>query len=963
MKKFYGALLILLMLSKMVNAQAPVVQWQKQMEPTSYQAQAIHGMVKLKSGGFVLVGMDTLGSYDFESEIEKLYSNYGAAMIMRVDSAGNKIWGMNTRVLSLWNSSYEAVLESQQAIMAVGYNEVYQNNIFQTNFLITKFSLSGNVAWYKEFGGSGNDRATGIVPAHDSGYIVAGTTYSNNGDVSGNHGGTDIWVVKIGESGNLLWQKCYGTGADEEAFAVQATPDGGYLIAGGDTSTGSRSALVIKIDGAGNQQWYKTFGGTGYDRFHSLKTLADGGAIAVGRTSSNDGNVSGNHGNSDVWAVRLDALGNVVWSKCFGGTNRDYGMSVDITEDGGFLVTGFTESNNGDVSGLNGSADTWLIKVDANGNLVWQKTIGTPATEYGTSASAVSDNSYILTSNTYSSVGWPRIIGSLNKLGNGNTIKGRVFLDNNLSGTKDANEPYLGNQLVQTQKQGGYTRSAITNNGAFSIDVDTGTYNTSVLYNSTYYTVTPASFNKVFNTYFNTDSINFALQPIPGIKDLVVSLMGLTPVRPGFDARYKIFYKNQGTEAIASGTVQWVKSSKLNFVSASPAQSSQSGDTLRWNFTNLAPQDSASILINCTVAPPPTTVNGEVLRSVATILPVIGDLTPLDDTSRLSQTVTGSYDPNDKKEVHDGKLKPEQVAAGEWLQYTIRFQNTGTDTAFNIIVRDTLSSKVDLTTLQMVSASHSYALNIKDGNKLTWTFSNIKLVDSVRNEPLSHGYIVYRIKPLPTLLEGDIILNSASIYFDFNLPIQTNEEETQVLSEILPVHLLSFTAQKRGDKNILQWRSATEANSSHYEMERSNDGKDYKKIGKVPAAGAPANYSFTDENPFRDLNYYRLKMVDKDGTHAFSVIRVVHNAEGISRLSLYPNPVKDAVTLKVFSDKTKTLQVDIVNAEGKLIQSQKLGLNEGANTRTLNLANLPKGTYFARVTTANEQVAVKFEKL
>lgn len=270
---------------------------------------------------------------------------------------------------------------------------------------------------------------------------------------------------------------------------------------------------------------------------------------------------------------------------------------------------------------------------------------------------------------------------------------------------------------------------------------------------------------------------------------------------------------------------------------------------------------------------------------------------------------------------------------------------------------------IDPTTLQMVSASHSYSLNIKDGNKLAWTFSNIKLVDSVHNEPLSHGYIVFRIKPIPTLPEGDIILNTASIYFDFNLPVETNEEETQVLSEILPVHLLSFTAQKRGDKNILQWRSATEANSSHYEIERSNDGKDYKKIGKVAATGTPANYSFTDENPFRELNYYRLKMVDKDGTHAFGAIRIINNADGISGLSLFPNPVKDAVTLKVFSNKPENLQVDIVNAEGKLIQTQKLGLNEGANTRTLNLANLPKGTYFARVTTANEQVAVKFEKL
>jgi len=162
------------------------------------------------------------------------------------------------------------------------------------------------------------------------------------------------------------------------------------------------------------------------------------------------------------------------------------------------------------------------------------------------------------------------------------------------------------------------------------------------------------------------------------------------------------------------------------------------------------------------------------------ISPVDKDLTPQDDTSALNQLITNSYDPNDKTESNGGVITTAQVSNGAFLHYTIRFQNTGNDTAFKIKVRDTLESRLDVGTLEMVAASHSFQLTIEKGRFLTWEFNNIRLPDSATKEPQSHGYITYRIRPKNTVNVGDTIHNTAGIYFDFNPAVGTNDSRTIV---------------------------------------------------------------------------------------------------------------------------------------------------------------------------------------
>jgi len=346
---------------------------------------------------------------------------------------------------------------------------------------------------------------------------------------------------------------------------------------------------------------------------------------------------------------------------------------------------------------------------------------------------------------------------------------------------------------------------------------------------------------------------------------------------------------------------------------------------------------------------------------VATISPTAKDETPFDDTSKLVQRVVGSFDHNDKTEKNGGKITSTQIINGDYLLYTIRFQNTGTDTAFNIAIRDTLDSKVDWSTLEMVSSSHNYQLNIKEGNKLTWSFDNIQLPDSNVNEAKSNGYVIYRINPKTSLLPGDTINNTASIYFDFNLPVQTNIERTVVESVVLPIKLSGFTAIRNGKQNEIEWNISKELNVAAFEVERSNTGRDFTKIGNIKATNT-SKYQQTDFLPLKSINFYRLKMIYKDGTFEYSQIKSVNNS-GNFDISILSNPVKNNFTVRINSEKKTDISIKITGMDGKVIQSITYPAPAGSVIKNINVSSLSKGNYFLLLSSQNEKTGTKFEKL
>ena len=349
---------------------------------------------------------------------------------------------------------------------------------------------------------------------------------------------------------------------------------------------------------------------------------------------------------------------------------------------------------------------------------------------------------------------------------------GYVFLDLNGNGIKDSLENGLNYNLNYSGANTVFTDSL----GFFNAVSDTGNINFQMLA-PTYYSFTTPSSQLVHVVNGIIDTIYFGLQPVLNVRDLSVDLTTIGRLRVGFKANYLLHYQNVGTDTIQNVVVKFLKPDSLANLSLIPNANTISGDTLLWNFSYLSPLQQGSILIKDSVFASATI--GDTAIAYSWIEPSLGDSTIQNNTSNFITTISAAYDPNDKS------VSPEVILPNTtgYLDYTIRFQNTGTDTAFQVMLTDTLSARLDVSSIQMISASHSHDLWVENG-VAKWNFINILLPDSNTNELQSHGFVKFRIKPLAGLTVGDSIPNTANIYFDYNAPVITNTIVVNVLNPL-----------------------------------------------------------------------------------------------------------------------------------------------------------------------------------
>ena len=286
-------------------------------------------------------------------------------------------------------------------------------------FQLNSFSQAPAIKWQKCFGGSSPDGAYSIEQTFDGGYIVAGYTASNNGDVSGNFQSYDYWVVKINSIGMLEWQKCLGGYNNaESAHSVKQTNDGGYIVAGesdslnGDVTGGHGNTdyWIVKLSSTGIIEWKKAYGGFWYDEARCIELTSDNGYVVTGRSKSYEGDVSGSNsqppvGNYDYWILKLSNNGSIMWQNALGSNSDDQANCIIQTVDGGYLIAGYSGGNSADVTGNNGLRDFWVVKLNSNGILIWQKSFGGSNIDEATSIAETSDGGFLVCGLTNSTNG------------------------------------------------------------------------------------------------------------------------------------------------------------------------------------------------------------------------------------------------------------------------------------------------------------------------------------------------------------------------------------------------------------------------------------------------------------------------------------------------------------------------------------------------------------------------------
>lgn len=384
-----------------VAAQAPAIQWQHVLGGS--QGEEATRVCQQADGGYILAGYT--GSYD--GDVAALHGTQLDFWIIKIDSVGNMLWQKTFGGTGSELGVSLAPTFDSGFIMA-GYSFSNDGDVSgnhgNCDYWVVKVDDTGAIQWQRSLGGSAIDIAASVIQTYDSGYVVAGRSFSVDGDVSGAHDSVEAWIVKLSPTGGTIWQLCLGGSSGDAAYDVQQTYDSGLIIAcvskslNGDVTGnhGDYDAWIVKLSSSGSLLWQRSLGGSGTDYANKILQTRDSGFIIVGSSNSADGDLTINNGGMDYWAVKLSQSGSIQWQRSFGGSADEYAYSVGCTADSGYIVAGITFSDDGDVTGSSGFSDMWLVKISSTGSMEWQQALGGSGYDGANCIIQASDSGYVV---------------------------------------------------------------------------------------------------------------------------------------------------------------------------------------------------------------------------------------------------------------------------------------------------------------------------------------------------------------------------------------------------------------------------------------------------------------------------------------------------------------------------------------------------------------------------------------
>ena len=647
--------------------------------------------------------------------------------------------------------------------------------------IVSASNVDGKIGWY-ENDGNGNFGTEQLIYAITN---IVSPIYAADLD---NDGDADVLSASVSDN-KVAWYENDGNGNFGSRQIIASLVDATAFVYAADLDNDGDKDVISASQNDDQMLWYEnngngTFGGQQVITTNvwavdciGVADIDNDGDMDILFASESDAQITcyTNNGNGDF------SLQPTATIETYGAIDIDI---ADLNNDGYLDLSVASYLNN----------ETYWYANDGSGNFVSQQIIATDVADVRNIQSADLDNdgdidilsSYLIEGDIENST-----IARYENLLNAPQISGYVFYDSNQNGVFDSGEVALDNQSIQIQPA--VVATYTNHNGIFRYFVGEtgGTYQVSYTAPTGWSATTPTQYNITLAAGESSANNNFGLYPnnlVTDVQPYIAS--GIN--RCNQQVPYYLTYVNEGT-TFANGTARFTPDPLMTFVSANPApDSTDVTGTLYWHFAGLPPYQQRQV--NMIWQMPDANSTGDTLTTYAYVnsVAVGNSSSTVLKTFAYRPIVLCSFDPNDKQVNPTGIGAENYTLMDEELVYTIRFQNTGNDTAFVVVVRDNLAYGLDWKSFRPITSSHPMQVQRDATGLVTFTFNNIRLVDSTTNEAASHGYILYAIRPNAGLPNATNIENTAYIYFDQNAPVITNTTQNMLVYE-LPMYSSGFS--------------------------------------------------------------------------------------------------------------------------------------------------------------------------